>query len=426
MTQLESALKGIITPEMEIVAKKENRDKEYIRDEVAKGRIVIPKNINHDFSALGIGYGLKTKVNSNIGTSEKHCVIEEELEKLKTSVKYGADSIMDLSTGGDLTAILKLMVNSSPLMVGTVPIYNVMSKLLAEGKAFYDMTADLLFEEIENHAKIGVDFITVHCGITKQSIATYETSDRLLGIVSRGGSLIKQWMKNHKSENPLYAEYDRLLEICAKYDVTLSLGDGMRPGSQYDASDRGQFAELLVLGQLVDRARKRGVQVMVEGPGHIPLDQVEMNVKIMKSICKEAPFYVLGPLVTDIASGYDHITGAIGGALAAGAGVDFLCYVTPAEHLCLPTADDVKQGIIATKIAAHAGDIVKKIPGAIEKDHKVSKARREFDWNTIYANSLDPELAKERKDNSESKDDDYCTMCGKLCAVRTDRGIESD
>ncbi len=426
MTQLESALKGIITPEMEIVAKKENRDKEYIRDEVAKGRIVIPKNINHDFSALGIGYGLKTKVNSNIGTSEKHCVLEEELEKLKTSVKYGADSIMDLSTGGDLTAILKLMVNSSPLMVGTVPIYNVMSKLLAEGKAFYDMTADLLFEEIENHAKIGVDFITVHCGITKQSIATYETSDRLLGIVSRGGSLIKQWMKNHKSENPLYAEYDRLLEICAKYDVTLSLGDGMRPGSQYDASDRGQFAELLVLGQLVDRARKRGVQVMVEGPGHIPLDQVEMNVKIMKSICKEAPFYVLGPLVTDIASGYDHITGAIGGALAAGAGVDFLCYVTPAEHLCLPTADDVKQGIIATKIAAHAGDIVKKIPGAIEKDHKVSKARREFDWNTIYANSLDPELAKERKDNSESKDDDYCTMCGKLCAVRTDRGIESD
>jgi phosphomethylpyrimidine synthase len=424
MTQLESALKGIITPEMEIVARKENRTKEYIRDLVAQGKIVIPKNINHDFSAVGIGLGLTTKVNSNIGTSEKHCDIEEELEKLKTSVKYGADSIMDLSTGGDLTAILKMMVHSSPLMVGTVPIYNVMSKLLSEGKAFYDMTSDLLFEEIENHAKIGVDFITVHCGITKQSVATYETSDRLLGIVSRGGSLIKQWMKNHNCENPLYEEYDRLLEICAKYDVTLSLGDGMRPGCQSDASDRGQFAELLVLGELVDRARNRGVQVMVEGPGHIPLDQVEMNVKIMKSICKEAPFYVLGPLVTDIASGYDHITGAIGGALAAGAGVDFLCYVTPAEHLCLPTADDVKQGIIATKIAAHAGDIVKKVPGAIERDHRVSQARREFDWNTIYANSLDPELAKERKDNSESKDDDYCTMCGKLCAVRTDRGIE--
>ncbi len=424
MTQLESALKGIITPEMEIVARKENRTKEYIRDLVAQGKIVIPKNINHDFSAVGIGLGLTTKVNSNIGTSEKHCDIEEELEKLKTSVKYGADSIMDLSTGGDLTAILKMMVHSSPLMVGTVPIYNVMSKLLSEGKAFYDMTSDLLFEEIENHAKIGVDFITVHCGITKQSVATYETSDRLLGIVSRGGSLIKQWMKNHNCENPLYEEYDRLLEICAKYDVTLSLGDGMRPGCQSDASDRGQFAELLVLGELVDRARNRGVQVMVEGPGHIPLDQVEMNVKLMKSICKEAPFYVLGPLVTDIASGYDHITGAIGGALAAGAGVDFLCYVTPAEHLCLPTADDVKQGIIATKIAAHAGDIVKKVPGAIERDHRVSQARREFDWNTIYVNSLDPELAKERKDNSESKNDDYCTMCGKLCAVRTDRGIE--
>ncbi len=424
MTQLESALKGIITPEMEIVANKEARTKEYIRDEVAKGRIVIPKNINHNFSAVGIGYGLKTKVNSNIGTSEKHCSVEEELEKLQASVKYGADSIMDLSTGGDLTSILKQMVQNSPLMLGTVPIYNVMSRLLAEGKAFYDMTPDLLFEEIENHAKIGVDFITVHCGITKRSLESYETSERLLGIVSRGGSLIKQWMKNHKRENPLYEEYDRLLEICLKYDVTLSLGDGMRPGSQYDASDRGQFAELLVLGELVDKARQKGVQVMVEGPGHIPLDQVEMNVKIMKSICKEAPFYVLGPLVTDIASGYDHITGAIGGALAAGAGVDFLCYVTPAEHLCLPTVEDVRQGIIATKIAAHAGDIVKRIPGAIEKDHKVSKARREFDWDTIYANSLDPELARKRKDESESKDDDYCTMCGKLCAVRTDRDIK--
>jgi len=423
MTQLESALQGLITPEMEIVAKKENRTSEYIREELAKGRIVIPKNINHNFSAVGIGYGLKTKVNSNIGTSEKHCLLEEELEKLETSVKYGADSIMDLSTGGDLAAILKLIVNSSPLMVGTVPIYSVMSRLLAQEKPFYDMTPDLLFQEIENHAKLGVDFITVHCGITQQSVATYETSERLLGIVSRGGSLIKQWMRNHQCENPLYEHYDRLLEICAKYDVTLSLGDGMRPGSQFDASDRGQFAELLVLGELVDRARKRGVQVMVEGPGHIPLDQVEMNVKIMKSVCKEAPFYVLGPLVTDIASGYDHITGAIGGALAAGAGVDFLCYVTPAEHLCLPTPEDVKQGIIATRIAAHAGDIVKNIPGAIEQDHRVSKARREFDWETIYANSLDPELAKSRKSNSESKDDDYCTMCGKLCAVRTDRDI---
>jgi len=424
MTQLESALKGIITPEMEIVASKENRSGEYIREEIAKGRIVIPKNINHNFSAVGIGNGLKTKVNSNIGTSEKHCVIEEEIEKLNISVKYGADSIMDLSTGGDLAAILKQIVDSSPIMVGTVPIYSVMSRLLAEEKAFYDMTPDLLFEEIENHAKLGVDFVTVHCGITKQSVATYETSERMLGIVSRGGSLIKQWMKNHKCENPLYEHYDRLLDICAKYDVTISLGDGMRPGAQFDASDRGQFAELLVLGELVDKARARGVQVMVEGPGHIPLDQVEMNVKLMKSICNDAPFYVLGPLVTDIASGYDHITGAIGGALAAGAGVDFLCYVTPAEHLCLPTPEDVKQGIIATKIAAHAGDIVKKVPGAIEKDHKVSKARREFDWETIYANSLDPELAKSRKHNSESKDDDYCTMCGKLCAVRTDRGIE--
>ncbi len=422
MTQLQQALNGVITPEMKTVAKNENRSPEYIRDEVAKGRIVIPKNINHNFSAVGIGLGLKTKVNSNIGTSEKHCFPEEELEKLHTSVKYGADSIMDLSTGGNLTEILTNIVNNSPIMVGTVPIYSVMSRLFAEEKGFFDMTADLLFEEIENHAKIGVDFITVHCGITKQSVAMYETSERLMGIVSRGGSLIKQWMKNHKAENPLYEQYDRLLEICSKYDVTLSLGDGMRPGAQRDASDRGQMAELLVLGELVDRARAKGVQVMVEGPGHVPLDQVEMNVKIMKSVCKEAPFYVLGPLVTDIASGYDHIVGAIGGAIAAGAGVDFLCYVTPAEHLCLPNADDVKQGIMATRIAAHAGDIVKKIPGAIEQDHIVSKARREFDWETIYNNSIDPDLARERKETSESKDDDYCTMCGKLCAVRTDRG----
>ncbi|OQY38216.1 MAG: phosphomethylpyrimidine synthase [Candidatus Cloacimonetes bacterium 4572_65] len=422
MTQMQQALKGIITPEMIIVAKNENRSPEFIRDEIAKGRVVIPKNVNHDFPAVGIGYGLKTKVNSNIGTSEKHCFPDEEIEKLEVSVKYGADSIMDLSTGGDLKAILTNIIKKSPIMVGTVPIYTVMSRLLAEEKSFYDMSAELLFDEIETQAKLGVDFITVHCGITQNSVKQYETSERLMGIVSRGGSLIKQWMKNHKCENPLYEQYDRLLDICSEYDVTLSLGDGMRPGAQADASDRGQMAELLVLGELVDRARARGIQVMVEGPGHIPLDQVEMNVKLMKSVCKEAPFYVLGPLVTDIASGYDHIVGAIGGALAAGAGVDFLCYVTPAEHLCLPTPEDVKQGLIATRIAAHAGDLVKKVPGAIEQDNIVSRARREFDWETIYNNSIDPDLARERKETSESKDDDYCTMCGKLCAVRTDRG----
>lgn len=422
MTQLTQALAGIITPEMKIVAEYENQTPEYIRDEVAKGTIVIPKNINHDFKARGIGAGLKTKVNANIGTSGDHCYLEEELEKLDYSVKYGADAVMDLSTGGDLNQILKTIINHSSIMVGTVPIYSVMSKLLAQDKPFFAMTADLLFEEIENHAKLGVDFITVHTGVTQRSLASYDTSERALGIVSRGGSLMKQWMLNHNCDNPLYEQFDRLCDICLKYDVTLSLGDGIRPGAIMDATDRGQIAELLISGELVDRARARGVQAMVEGPGHMPLDEIKTNIQLMKRICKDAPLYVLGPLVTDYASGYDHITAAIGGAIAASEGVDFLCYVTPAEHLCLPNPEDVKQGLMATRIAAHAGDIVKGVKGAKELDNKISKARREFDWETIYNNSIDPELARERRDKSESGDEDYCTMCGKLCAVRNDRG----
>ncbi len=421
MTQLQAARKGIITDAIKAVAEYEGYSPAWIRDEVAAGRIVIPKNINHDFVPRGIGNKLKTKVNANIGTSEEHCNLEEEIAKLKIAVKHGADSVMDLSTGGKLDFALRTILDHSEVMVGNVPIYATIAKLGQQGKDVLEMTADMLFDEIEFQAKEGVDFMTVHCGITRRSISFMDNCERLLGVVSRGGSLIKRWMVYHEQENPLYEQYDRLLDICEQYDVTLSLGDGFRPGSQADATDRGQIAELLVLGELVEKAQKRGIQVMVEGPGHVPLDQVVSNVELQKKICNNAPFYVLGPLTTDIAPGYDHIVGAIGGALAAAHGVDFLCYVTPAEHLCLPTEEDVKQGVIASKIAAHSGDIVKRVPGAIERDNIVSKARRDFDWEAIYENSIDPELARDRKENSESHGEDHCTMCGSLCAVKTDR-----
>lgn len=421
MTQMQSALRGIITPEMYEVAEYENRDPERIRGGVAEGQIVIPRNIHHDFKARGIGTGLKTKINANIGTSEEHCSLPEEIKKLKVSEKYGADSVMDLSTGGNLDFIRESIIRQSSVMIGTVPIYTVVTQLIQNGKDLLDMTPDMLFEEIEKQALAGVDFMTVHAGITRRSISFFENDPRILGVVSRGGSMIKNWIKHHQQENPLYEDYDRLMDICEKYDVTLSLGDGFRPGAQADATDRGQVAELLVLGELVDRARKRGIQVIVEGPGHVPLNEIETNVQLEKKICGNAPFYVLGPLTTDIAPGYDHIVGAIGGAIAAAAGVDFLCYVTPAEHLCLPTEEDVKQGVIASKIAAHTADIVKDIPGALERDNIVSKARREFDWETIYKYALDPDLARKRKEESESHGQDHCTMCGSLCAVKRDK-----
>ncbi len=418
MTQLQAALAGKITEEMKHVAEKEKVTPEFVMSQVAKGYIVIPKNINHDFKAVGIGKGLSTKINANIGTSEKHCDFEEEIYKLNTAVKYGAHSVMDLSTGGDLDAIRKNMIKHSPVMIGTVPIYSVLSKLQKEDKKIEHMTADMLFEEIENHSKMGVDFITVHCGITKHSLAFYEKDERLMGVVSRGGSVIKHWMKVHGEENPLYAQFDRLLDICLKYDVTLSLGDGLRPGAQADASDGGQIAELMVLGELVKRSRKAGVQVMVEGPGHVPLNQVIMNVELQKRICDNAPFYVLGPLVTDFAPGYDHIVGAIGGALAAAKGADFLCYVTPAEHLKLPDLDDVKEGIIASKIAAHAADIAKNLKGAIEWDHKMSKARHDLDWETQIESAIDPEKAQKYRDATKVINGETCTMCGDFCPIK--------
>ncbi len=421
MTQKQYAEKNIITNEMREAARFDNVSPEFIREGLVQGNIVIPKNVNHSFSARAIGKGLKTKINANIGTSEISCKLPEELKKLELALKFGCDSVMDLSTGGNLIHIRSLLLNNSPVMLGTVPIYAVICELLREEKPVTAMTSDILFNEIEQQAAAGVDFITVHCGITKETISHLKKSERVLGVVSRGGSLLKKWIEETGNENPLYAEFDRLLTIAEKYDVTLSLGDGLRPGSQNDASDRGQISELLILGELVERAQKRGVQVMVEGPGHIPLDEIEMNVRLEKKLCNDAPFYVLGPLVTDIAPGYDHITGAIGGALAASYGADFLCYVTPAEHLCLPDTEDVKKGVIASKIAAHCGDLIKRRDEALKIDRAISEARQALDWKGIFQHAIDPELAQQRKENTSADNSDYCSMCGSLCAVKIDK-----
>jgi len=422
-TQIQKATEGIITPEMHEVAYYENVEAEWLRNEIALGRVVIPKNKNHSFPARGIGKGLKTKVNANMGTSEKHCNFREEVEKMNIAIKYGADAVMDLSTGGNLQEILRQIISQSSVMVGTVPIYGVATRLIASGKKISNLDPEGLFAEIELQAQMGVDFMTLHCGVTRASLSFLDNDVRVCGIVSRGGALLKRWMVDNEKENPLYEQYDRILEICREYDVTISLGDGLRPGCGADATDRGQIAELLILGELVDRARKSGVQVMVEGPGHMPLDQIETNMKLMKKLCHDAPFYVLGPLVTDSAPGYDHIVGAIGGTIAAIHGADFLCYVTPAEHLCLPDINDVKEGVMASRIAAHSADIVNNISGARQRDYVISKARRDLDWGTIFENALDPELARKRKMESESSEEDHCTMCGNLCAVKNDKNI---
>ncbi len=423
MTQMQQAISGKITNEMSQVAAEEQVNVEWLRDEIAKGTIVLPKNVNHTFKPKAIGKNLRVKINANIGTSPMRCNLNEELEKLKVAVRYGADSVMDLSTGGNLRQILKTVLSHSEVMIGTVPIYSIASKVLKNN--FDDigiLDFEDVFKEIEEQAKLGVDFMTLHCGITKRSLSFLENDDRIMGIVSRGGSIIRAWMSKNNAENPLYEQFDRLLDICEKYDVTISLGDGLRPGANADATDRGQIAELLVLGELVDRARKRGVQTMVEGPGHMLLDEIEANVKLMKKVCNEAPFYVLGPLTTDIAPGYDHIVGAIGGAIAAMAGADFLCYVTPAEHLSLPTIDDVREGVIASKIAAHSVDLVRNTANVRKRDYDMSIARKKLDWETMFNLSLDPEKAKQKRDYKPT-DSDYCSMCGNLCAIKIDNII---
>jgi phosphomethylpyrimidine synthase len=419
MTQIEAARNNQITDAMHQVAQKEGLAAETVREKVAAGVVVIPKNRNRNCQACGIGQGLKTKVNANIGTSPSHCDLKEELDKLDTAVAAGADAMMDLSTGGNLDNILQTILKHSPVIVGTVPIYKVVSKLMAQNKAAVEMTADDLMEEIEMQAVAGVDFITVHCGITQQSLSVLKNCDRIMGMVSRGGTFLAEWIVAHKQENPLYAQYDRLLEICRQHDVTLSLGDGLRPGAIHDAEDRAQISEMLILGDLARRARNAGVQVMIEGPGHVPLGRIAGDVQLQKRLCDNAPYYVLGPLPTDIAPGYDHLVGAIGGSIAAASGADFLCYLTPAEHLHLPTIQDVHDGVMATRIAAHIGDLEKGLPGASDWDRTMSLARRKFDWNTMYSQAIDPQLARKRRMQTEDHHRDVCTMCGDLCAIKT-------
>jgi phosphomethylpyrimidine synthase len=417
MTQLELAKKGVISPQMKTVAQAEGLEAEFIRQGVAEGTIVLPANINHTgLVPCGIGQGLSTKVNANIGTSSDFGDVDTELEKLRVAVDAGSDTVMDLSTGGDISAIRRAIVNASSVPIGTVPIYQVGISAIARDGAIVKMTADDLFGAIEENARDGVDFITVHCGVTQAAFARLKQQGRVADVVSRGGAFLIGWMLYNERENPLYEYYDRLLEICREYDVTLSLGDGMRPGSLSDATDRAQVEELLTIGELVQRAQEAGVQAMVEGPGHLPLNQIEANVRLEKAICKGAPFYVLGPLVTDIGAGYDHITGAIGGAMAAAFGTDFLCYVTPSEHLSLPDFEDVRQGVIASRLAAHAGDLVKGVKGAAEWDRKMSIARKKLDWEEQARLSLDPGRAR-RVHIQHASTGSACSMCGDFCAM---------
>ncbi|WP_025270171.1 phosphomethylpyrimidine synthase ThiC [Hippea sp. KM1] len=418
MTQIEAARKGIITPEMEEVAKAENRPVEFIMEGLKKGTIVIPKNKNHDIKAVGIGEGLRTKVNANIGTSSDIAQLENELKKLDAAVEAKADSVMDLSTGGDLDYIRREILKRSPIVVGNVPIYQTAVEVAQKKGSIVYMSEDDIFRTIEKQAEDGIDYMTLHCGVTLESLERLIRQGRVEDIVSRGGSFLSVWMLHNKKQNPLFEHFDRILEIAKEYDVTLSLGDGFRPGAIVDATDRAQIHELILLGELHKRALDAGVQSMIEGPGHVPIDEVITNAKIEKSLCDGAPFYVLGPVVTDIAPGYDHITSAIGGALMAAYGADFLCYVTRAEHVRLPTPEDVREGVIVTRIAAHAADIAKKIPGAIEWDLKMSKARKALNWEEMINLSIDPEFTRRERESSPPDEDDVCTMCGKFCAIK--------
>lgn len=418
-TQMQAARAGKITEAMKEVAAQERQSPETIRERVAKGTVAICANPNHTgVKPAGVGEGLRVKVNANIGTSSDFPDLAPELEKLKEAVRCGADAVMDLSTGDNIGASRRAIIGQSPVMVGTVPIYEATVTAMKERGAVVDMKAEDLLRAIEEQAKDGADFMTLHCGLTREAIARLHRQGRVMDVVSRGGSFITGWMLHNEQENPLYENYDTILDICEKYDVTISLGDGLRPGCLADATDRAQIAELMTLGELVDRAWARGVQVMVEGPGHVPFDQIAANMKLEKQLCHGAPFYVLGPLVTDIAPGYDHITSAIGGTMAAVHGADFLCYVTPAEHLALPTLQDVHDGVIASRIAAHAADIVKGVPGAAEWDLSMARARKALDWEAQMDLAIDPETARAKRAWREAADTDACSMCGNYCAVK--------
>jgi phosphomethylpyrimidine synthase len=417
MTQLELARKGTVSPAIRQVADIEGLEADLIATGLAAGEIIVPANPNHaNLVCCGIGKGLRTKINANIGTSPDFCDLSAELRKLQTAIDYGADAIMDLSTGGDISAIRRAVLQASTVPVGTVPIYQAGIEAIDNHGAIVNMAVEEIFSVIEEHAQNGVDFMTLHCGVTQASLSRLKKQGRMTDIVSRGGAFLIGWMLHNDRENPLYEYYDRLLDLAVRYDFALSLGDGMRPGCLADATDRAQVQELIILGELVERARQAGVQAMVEGPGHLPLDQIVANVQLEKSLCRGAPFYVLGPLVTDVGAGYDHITAAIGGAIAAAAGADFLCYVTPAEHLALPDVQDVKQGVIASRIAAHAADIVKGVKGARQWDEEMSRARKALDWRTQARLALDPELSH-RVHSKIPATSAACSMCGKYCAM---------
>ena len=417
ITQIDAARQGIITDAMKRVAEKERKTPEGIRARVAAGTIAIPANINHkNLDPEGVGTGLRTKVNVNLGISGDLIDPEVELEKVRVALELGAEGIMDLSNHGKTQEFRKQLLEMAPVMIGTVPMYDAIGYL---EKALISITPQDFLDVVRRHAEDGVDFVTIHAGMNRRVIESFKETGRLMNIVSRGGSLIFAWMEATGNENPFYEYYDDVLEILHEYDVTISIGDAMRPGCGYDATDAGQIAELIEIGKLTKRAWDAGVQVMVEGPGHMAIDEIAANMKLQKRLCHDAPFYVLGPLVTDIAPGYDHITAAIGGAVAASSGADFLCYVTPAEHLRLPDVNDVREGLVATKIAAHAADIAKGIPGARDRDNRMSDARRRFDWEEMFDLALDPVKPREYFESAPPTNEESCTMCGKMCAVRT-------
>ncbi len=419
MTQLEYANKKIVTPLMRQIASEEGLKPKLLLKYISQGRVVIPANKNHRLKKpCGIGFGLRTKVNANIGTSTDKSGLGGELEKLKTALSYGADTVMDLSVGGDISRIRRRILAASSVPVGTVPVYEVAVSAQTKRNNFLEFSRQDIMDVLERQAREGVDFFTVHAGVTRKSTQALKRKPRLLGIVSRGGAILTAWMARHKKENPFYEYFDQILDIAREHDVTLSLGDGLRPGSIADATDPAQISELKILGCLAQRARKRGVQVMIEGPGHVPLDQIKENIYLEKSLCHQAPFYVLGPLVTDVTAGYDHISAAIGGALAASYGADFICYVTPSEHLRHPSADDVKEGLIASRIAAHAADIVKGFKSAIRWDREMSLARKKRDWRKQISLSIDPVKAKAYRESSKPLLSDVCTMCGKYCSIK--------
>ena len=420
MTIREDAINMVQTPLIEACAENESISPQTLMEGIARGELVITKNKNHHFEKIiAIGKGVSTKINANIGSSKDLPEVGNELQKLCVAVKAGADTVMDLSMGGDLDAVRRGIIEQCPVPLGTVPIYQAVAETVEQQKkAIVDVEVDHMFKTIVKQAEDGVDFMTIHCGITKNTLERMNSQPRLMGVVSRGGSFTIEWMTHHNKENPMFEYFDDLLDILKEHEVTLSLGDGIRPGCLVDATDRNQVQELIHLGELTDRAWDAGVQVIIEGPGHMPMNQIEANVLLQKQLCKGAPFYVLGPLVTDIAPGYDHITGAIGGAIAGAAGADYLCYVTPAEHLKLPNVDDVREGVIASKIAAHAADIAKGLPGAIEKDIAMAQCRNNLDWKGQIELSIDPEKARRFRDEGGTYKGDACSMCGSYCAIK--------